>query len=141
MQDDPCYHDVVAEIHEYLRLRRDRIEAAGIPRLRIALDPGIGFGKTHDATTMALFAGIAVTGGIAQLALTGALRLAPVALVMPMDYSGLIWAALLGLLMFGEWPAPATWVGAAVVILSGLVILWREHRLQRTRQQATALAE
>lgn len=99
------------------------------------------FGKTHDATTMALFAGIAVTGGVAQLALTGALRLAPVALVMPMDYSGLIWAALLGLVMFGEWPAPATWAGAAIVILSGLVILWREHRLQRTRQQATALAE
>jgi dihydropteroate synthase len=48
MQDDPRYHDVVVEIHEYLRLRRDRLEAAGIPRLRIALDPGIGFGKTHD---------------------------------------------------------------------------------------------
>jgi dihydropteroate synthase len=48
MQDDPRYDDVVAEIHEYLKIRRDRLEAAGIERLRIALDPGIGFGKTHE---------------------------------------------------------------------------------------------
>jgi len=48
MQNDPRYDDVVAEIHEYLRLRRDRLESAGIPRARIALDPGIGFGKTHE---------------------------------------------------------------------------------------------
>jgi dihydropteroate synthase len=48
MQDDPRYADVVAEIHAYLRLRRDRLEAAGIPRERIALDPGIGFGKSHE---------------------------------------------------------------------------------------------
>jgi len=48
MQDDPRYGDVTAEIREYLRLRRDRLEAAGIERLRIALDPGIGFGKTHE---------------------------------------------------------------------------------------------
>jgi len=48
MQDAPHYADVVAEIHDYLRTRRDRLEAAGIPRERIALDPGIGFGKTHE---------------------------------------------------------------------------------------------
>ncbi|QNN65451.1 DMT family transporter [Sphingomonas rhizophila] len=95
------------------------------------------FGQVHDATTMALFAGIALTGGLAQLALTGALRLAPVALVMPMDYTGLIWAALLGLLIFGEWPAPVTWIGALIVIASGLVILWREQRLHRRAAPVT----
>lgn len=47
MQDDPHYDDVVAEIHDYLRQRRDTLESAGIPRERICLDPGIGFGKTH----------------------------------------------------------------------------------------------
>jgi dihydropteroate synthase len=47
MQDDPRYGDVVAEIHAYLRQRRDALEATGIPRARICLDPGIGFGKTH----------------------------------------------------------------------------------------------
>jgi dihydropteroate synthase len=48
MQDDPRYDDVVAEIHDYLRQRRDRLLAAGIEPDRIALDPGIGFGKTHE---------------------------------------------------------------------------------------------
>ncbi|MBM4003174.1 MAG: dihydropteroate synthase [Planctomycetes bacterium] len=48
MQDDPRYDDVVEEIFEYLRRRRDGLLAAGIDRERICLDPGIGFGKTHD---------------------------------------------------------------------------------------------
>jgi dihydropteroate synthase len=48
MQDDPKYIDVVGEIHEYLRERRDALLAAGIARERICLDPGIGFGKTHE---------------------------------------------------------------------------------------------
>jgi dihydropteroate synthase len=48
MQVDPRYDDVVAEIHAYLRSRRDALEAAGIPRQSICLDPGIGFGKTHE---------------------------------------------------------------------------------------------
>jgi dihydropteroate synthase len=47
MQLDPRYTDVVADIHAYLAARRDALEAAGIPRERICLDPGIGFGKTH----------------------------------------------------------------------------------------------
>jgi dihydropteroate synthase len=48
MQDDPMYADVVAEVHDYLRERRDALIAAGIDRERICLDPGIGFGKTHE---------------------------------------------------------------------------------------------
>jgi dihydropteroate synthase len=48
MQDDPTYTDVVREIHDYLRQRRDALLAAGIQRERICLDPGIGFGKTHQ---------------------------------------------------------------------------------------------
>ena len=48
MQDNPRYADVVAEVGEFLRAERDRLEAAGIERARIALDPGIGFGKSHE---------------------------------------------------------------------------------------------
>ena len=46
MQDDPRYQDVVAEVEEFLARRAEAAVAAGIPRERIALDPGIGFGKT-----------------------------------------------------------------------------------------------
>jgi dihydropteroate synthase len=48
MQDNPNYGDVVAEVCEYLRRRRDWLVKAGIAQERICLDPGIGFGKTHD---------------------------------------------------------------------------------------------
>lgn len=48
MQDQPAYRDVVTEVHAYLAARRDAALAAGVERQRIALDPGIGFGKTHQ---------------------------------------------------------------------------------------------
>jgi dihydropteroate synthase len=48
MQDDPQYDDVVRDVLVYLRGRRDALEAAGVELARIALDPGIGFGKTHQ---------------------------------------------------------------------------------------------
>ncbi len=48
MQDNPTYADVVVEVGQYLRQRRDALLAAGLDRERICLDPGIGFGKTHQ---------------------------------------------------------------------------------------------
>jgi len=48
MQDAPTYGDVVEEVFEYLRQRRDALIAQGIDPARIALDPGVGFGKTHQ---------------------------------------------------------------------------------------------
>ena len=89
------------------------------------------FGQVHDGATWAILAGLALAGGLAQLTLTGALRLAPVALVMPMDYTSLLWATLLGAWLFAELPTPWTWIGAPVIVGSGLVIVWREHRLAR----------
>ena len=84
--------------------------------------------------------GLALAGGLAQLTLTGALRLAPVALVMPMDYTSLIWAMLLGTWIFGELPTPWIWIGAPIIIASGLVIVWREHRLARRAALSAATA-
>ncbi len=48
MQHAPTYNDVVNEIHNYLSARVDVCERAGINRSEIAVDPGIGFGKTID---------------------------------------------------------------------------------------------
>ena len=48
MQDNPHYDDVVGEVLAYLRDRRDALVAAGIAADKICLDPGIGFGKTHQ---------------------------------------------------------------------------------------------
>ena len=48
MQEAPHYDDVVGEVHEYLRQRIEAAELAGIDAERIAIDPGIGFGKDLD---------------------------------------------------------------------------------------------
>jgi dihydropteroate synthase len=48
MQDNPRYEDVVADIYHWLEQRRDALFAAGMDRERLCLDPGIGFGKTHQ---------------------------------------------------------------------------------------------
>ncbi len=48
MQRAPSYRDVVSEVHDYLASRVEMAEVLGIHRNRIALDPGIGFGKTLD---------------------------------------------------------------------------------------------
>lgn len=48
MQDNPSYDDVVREIHAFLVQRKMQLLEAGIPLENICLDPGIGFGKTHQ---------------------------------------------------------------------------------------------
>jgi dihydropteroate synthase len=48
MQDNPTYTDLVGEVREFLRDRRDALISAGVSGERICLDPGIGFGKTHE---------------------------------------------------------------------------------------------
>ncbi len=48
MQDNPRYDDVVQEVATYLMERTEFLVSAGIDRDKICLDPGIGFGKTHQ---------------------------------------------------------------------------------------------
>ena len=50
MQNDPVYEDVVAEVRDYLRDAAAALEAAGVDRSRICVDPGPGFGKTPKQT-------------------------------------------------------------------------------------------
>ena len=111
--------------------------ASSLVPLGIAM---LWFAGSHDAGTWTILAAMALAGGLAQLTLTGALRLAPVALVMPMDYTSLLWAALLGAWLFSEQPTPWIWAGAPVIIASGLVIVWREHRLARRAALAAKAA-
>ncbi len=92
----------------------------------------------HDAHEWLLLLGIGTLGGIGQLFMTSSLRHAPVSVVVVVDYSGLIWASLFGWLIWNHLPAPATWIGAPLIIASGLYIVWREHRLAIARAQEIA---
>jgi drug/metabolite transporter (DMT)-like permease len=75
------------------------------------------------------FAGLAVAGignGVAQLCWTRSLALAPPSAVVPFNYLSLIWATMLGFAIWGDVPTPTLLLGAAIVVASGLYILWRE---------------
>ena len=101
-----------------------------IPPLAIAM---LFFSKSHDAQTWAIIAGLATCGAVAQILLTAALRYAPVAAVLTMDYTSLIWSVLLGYYIFDDIPSHSVWLGAPLVIAAGLIIAWREQYLVRHR--------
>lgn len=63
---------------------------------------------------------------LAMACLIAAYRRADAILVAPMQYSQIIWATLFGALLFGEYPTTNTYVGTAIIMLSGLYILRRE---------------
>lgn len=73
MQEKPSYGDVVLEVLDYLDTRVRAAENAGIPRVRILVDPGIGFGKTLDHN-LALLNNLAVFHGLGCPVLLGVSR-------------------------------------------------------------------
>lgn len=81
----------------------------------------------HSASDWGLLILLGLSGAVVQMCLTGALRLAPVSVVIPMDYSSLLWSIGFGWWFFGTLPATTTWLGAPLIIGSGLFIAWREH--------------
>ena len=87
---------------------------------------------TPDLATLGLLVLGGLIGGVGQLLLTEALRVAPVGVVAPFDYTQLVWAAGFGFLIWGELPRAATLAGAVVVAASGGYILHRELIRRRT---------
>ena len=73
MQNDPRYSDVLLDVYDFLAVRVARLESLGVPRGRIIVDPGIGFGKTQGHN-LALLNGIALFHGLGCAILLGASR-------------------------------------------------------------------
>lgn len=98
------------------------------------------YASAHPPRTWLILTALGLFGGFGQLFLTSSLRFAPVSVVVPFDYTQLLWAVLLGWWLFADQPPATTWAGAAVIIASGLYTLYREHKLGRERaKQATGL--
>jgi drug/metabolite transporter (DMT)-like permease len=70
---------------------------------------------------------LGLLGGVAQVLVTRAWRLAPAAVLAPFDYAGIVMAVLYGYLWFKEQPSWTVWLGLPLVIGSGLYILYRER--------------
>jgi drug/metabolite transporter (DMT)-like permease len=90
---------------------------------------------TPDVQGFLMLAGIGLIGGFAQLAMTQAFRLSPVAVIAPFDYGALVFAVGFGYLIWDDVPDEFIIVGSLIVIASGLYILHRETRLARQRRR------
>ncbi len=77
---------------------------------------------------------IGVTGTIAQLLITQAIKEAEATSIMPIDFFRLIWATLIGYLAFTEVPDLFTWVGGTMIFGSAIYIAFREKKLHRDRK-------
>lgn len=90
---------------------------------------------------LGLFALAGIFGSVGVLCVTHAFRLAPAATISPFEYTALIWATMLGFLLWGELPDTYTLVGAGIVMSSGLYIVYRETvKIGRARPQLPGMS-
>jgi drug/metabolite transporter (DMT)-like permease len=86
--------------------------------------------KTPTTYELVLLFSTGAIAGVAQLALFEGMRQAPVSVLAPFEYTSLVWAFLLGFLIWGDIPKINTFVGAVLILGAGLIIIVSE-RLRR----------
>lgn len=98
------------------------------------------FWVTPNLVDLGLFAIAGMFGSVGVMCITQAFRLAPASVITPFEYTALLWATLLGFLLWGDLPDAVTLAGAAIVVASGLYIIYRETvRTGRTPEQVTSM--
>ena len=73
-----------------------------------------------------IIAGIGLAGSLAQVALTEAFRRGEASLIAPLEYTALVWGVMLDVALWGVLPDGVTWIGAGIIVASGLYLLRRE---------------
>ena len=86
---------------------------------------------TPSSGSLVLFAAAGIISVSALLCVNRSLKLAPASVVVPYQYSMIVWAIIFGIIVFGDMPSPATIIGAAIIIGAGLYIFLRERSLGR----------
>ena len=113
---------------------------ADVPSLTVATVGGIGVALFAGIGTIGMdWAPITLRSGLLLLGATAfviggyltsvmVMRIGEIGVVAPFRYTSLLWALILGLVFFGDWPEPLTLLGGAIVVGSGLFTLYRERR-------------
>jgi drug/metabolite transporter (DMT)-like permease len=97
-------------------------DMTGIPDFAMAL-PSSGF-------ILVLLLALGALSAYGHLLVLRAFRLAPVSILAPFQYFEIISATILGFTIFGEFPTPSKWLGIAIIVGSGLYVIWRERRVR-----------
>jgi len=80
-----------------------------------------------DGTHFWVIGGVGVAGALGQYAITEAFRWGEASLIAPLEYTALVWGVGLDLALWGVLPDGVTWIGAAIIVASGLYLLRRER--------------
>lgn len=97
---------------------------------------GLGPWVWPSGRDLAVLVIIGTMGGIGQICLTNAFRMAPMSVVAPFDYTALVYAFILGYFCFGEVPDAYLIIGGLTVVASGIYIVHREAVTARQRRKA-----
>ena len=85
-----------------------------------------------DMTAGLYLLGVGVTATISGVLGVYAYRAAPASVLAPLQYLEIVSATIFGWLVFGDLPDALKWLGIAIIIASGLYIIWRERRINKT---------
>ncbi|MEW6632539.1 MAG: DMT family transporter [Pseudomonadota bacterium] len=93
--------------------------------------PALVWWHMPDGLELMLLISVGALGGVAQYMLFAGMKRAPVSIVAPLEYTSLIWAFALGYAIWGDVPRSEVFIGAAIIIGAGLLIVGNEHFRKR----------
>ena len=82
--------------------------------------------------------GAGLLGGVGQILLTTSYRYADASLIAPFDYTSMLLAIAVGYTVFGETPSGTMLMGATLIVVAGIAIIWRERQLGLERSARKA---
>lgn len=94
---------------------------------------------TVETATLMILAGL--FGGAAQILVTSSYRFGPASMLAPYDYASMPFSIIIGYFWFSEIPTVVMLIGAALVILGNVLVIWREHQLGLERSKARSVSD
>ena len=117
--------------------------SGGVPSVTVAFSAAVGVTAAAAVASLGVdwvplsAAAAAKLAGASVLIIGGymfsvmAMRVGEVAVVTPFRYTSLLWALVLGFVVFGDWPGPLTLLGGAIVVAMGIYTFYRERAVSR----------
>ena len=102
----------------------------------IMLVPGIYFWQWPTQTEWIMMGIMGIVTSLAQLTNIHAYKWGEASVMASLDYTRLLYATIIGYLVFGDLPGPYTWIGAAIIITASIYTIRREAKLKKTVTRA-----
>lgn len=123
-----CYQILTRRVAAFDRPETSVSYSALIGTLALSLVAPFSFTAPPGPAEWTMLATLGLLGGLGHYYVARGLTLGPASILSPFHYVQLVGAATIGFVVFGDVPSAWTWLGASIIIASGLYIAWREAR-------------